>query len=288
MRVDEAGAGEATLPSGGYARALADDAFRSRYRAAYGGEGDPLDALWWLEHPEERAPSGHPAPWAAARASRRRVYAPDCTDADLVAARAAERRAVGVRDAARAALERAQQAEPPRSPARVTPVARTRRSGIPGRLLPLLGAGAAAAVLAAGVASLPTPHVDRPGLARSLQAVFPGATPRPADVRLAVSGAGGETVTRSVDGRAALRITTVLCRGAGRIQVRLSDQTGNGTGMLCVGGRARLTRVLDAMPKDPFVATVVVTGRVAWSVTIADEEPRYDEETWPRCGGVEC
>jgi hypothetical protein len=80
----------------------------------------------------------------------------------------------------------------------------------------------------------------------------------------------------------------VLCRGAGRIEVRLSDREDDGTTMRCVAGRARLTRLVDAMPAHPFLATVVVAGRVAWSVTVADERARYDARDDAPCFGAEC
>lgn len=286
MRIGAAAAGPGTRSPGAYDRALADAAFRERFRSGYRGDADPLDALWWLEHPGDASPAGTESPWAAARRRRRRIYAPGATEAELDAARAAERRAVAVREAANAALEEA--LRPEGATAKTVPADPIRRPrALRPRRLPLLGGIAATAVVAAAVASLPAAHVDRPELARSLQAVFPGAVPRPADLLLALSGDGGETVAREVTGSAPLRITTVLCRGTGWISVRLSDRQDD-TRMRCVAGGARLTRLLDAMPGRPFLATVVVSGRVAWSVTVADEHVRVDAETYPRCFGTEC
>lgn len=51
--------------SGSYERACADEGFLERFRAAYRGQHASLDALWWLEHPGETAPSGAEAPEAA-------------------------------------------------------------------------------------------------------------------------------------------------------------------------------------------------------------------------------
>lgn len=257
---------------------------RNRYRRAYGGEGDPLDALWWLEHPEERSPAGTASPWAELREQRRRLYTATANDDQLARVLALEHRVEALRAAAADALRQALDAHS------VAPAVRPPRGrhGPRRAVLGAVGAVATSAVLAVAVLSLPKPHVDRPELARSLQARFPGATPRPADVRLALSGRGSETVSRSVTGSAQLRITTILCRGSGSIQVRLSDRPGDDSGMPCVGGRARLTRLLDEMPRGPFLATVTVTGRAAWSVTVTDEDVRFDDRTYPRCIGAEC
>ncbi|MCU1472752.1 hypothetical protein, partial [Amnibacterium sp.] len=62
--------------AGFYGRALADPLFRARFEAAYTGEDDPLDALWWLDRPGEAAPSGATAPAAVAATARRALYVP--------------------------------------------------------------------------------------------------------------------------------------------------------------------------------------------------------------------
>jgi hypothetical protein len=59
-----------------YQRARQDAAFLARFTQAYRGSDDPLDALWWQEHPEDVAPSGAPSVSAAAAGLRRAVYAP--------------------------------------------------------------------------------------------------------------------------------------------------------------------------------------------------------------------
>ncbi len=44
-----------------YERALHDRAFLERFARAYRGDAEPLDALWWHEHPDDPSPSGTPA-----------------------------------------------------------------------------------------------------------------------------------------------------------------------------------------------------------------------------------
>jgi hypothetical protein len=57
-----------------YERALAEPRFLRAVRAAYVGPDDLLDALWWLDHPEEPGPSGARPPAAAAAEARRALY----------------------------------------------------------------------------------------------------------------------------------------------------------------------------------------------------------------------
>jgi hypothetical protein len=65
-------------PAGGarsaYERALAEPRFLRAVRAAYVGPDDLLDALWWLDHPLERGPSGARPPATAAAEARRALY----------------------------------------------------------------------------------------------------------------------------------------------------------------------------------------------------------------------
>jgi len=94
-------------PEGGFAvRALADPAFLARFSAAYDGEDDPLDALWWLDRPDERGPSGAVAPGALARTARRALYGPGTDAAALEQYEWAAARAERSRLAAVAALGR--------------------------------------------------------------------------------------------------------------------------------------------------------------------------------------
>ena len=57
-----------------YAHALADAAFRDRVERRYQGTHDRLDALWWLQHPQEAGPSGTPSPDLTLRALRSSLY----------------------------------------------------------------------------------------------------------------------------------------------------------------------------------------------------------------------
>lgn len=52
----------------------ADARFLDRFVAVYRGSFDPLDALFWLDHADEPAPSGAPSPWAAVASARRDLY----------------------------------------------------------------------------------------------------------------------------------------------------------------------------------------------------------------------
>lgn len=62
---------------GAYERGRVDETFLDRFTAAYRGEHAPLDALWWLEHPGETAPSGALAPEAALEPLHRAVFGRD-------------------------------------------------------------------------------------------------------------------------------------------------------------------------------------------------------------------
>ncbi len=92
--------------AGFYARALVDPVFRARFQAAYTGEDDPLDALWWLDRPGEAGPSGAPAPAARAASARRALYGPGTDPAALARYEQAAAEAERSRRAAVAALGR--------------------------------------------------------------------------------------------------------------------------------------------------------------------------------------
>ena len=94
-------------PETGFAaRALTDPAFLARFRAVYEGEDDPVDALWWLDRPEEPGPSGAAAPGAVARSARRALYGPGTDAAAMQEYECAAARAERSRAAAVAALGR--------------------------------------------------------------------------------------------------------------------------------------------------------------------------------------
>lgn len=90
--------------AGFYARALADPSFRARFQAAYTGDDDPLDALWWLDRPGEAAPSGAAAPAALAASARLALYGPGTDPAALARYEQAAAVAERSRRAALAAL----------------------------------------------------------------------------------------------------------------------------------------------------------------------------------------
>jgi hypothetical protein len=152
----------------------------------------------------------------------------------------------------------------------------------------LLAGLAALALAGTAVTVLPGGHVERPDVARSLLAAFPSSAPRHSEVLVEASGRGSESLSRWMTGRAPQRLTTLLCRGDGRVELRYSDRQGEGTWTSCSGAAASLTRLLDAMPKDGFQLTVVVSGDVGWSLAVSNEEVRYDARNYPPCLGVEC
>jgi hypothetical protein len=59
-----------------FERARRDPDYLARLRAAYRGDDDLLDALWWLDRPEEPGPSGAGSPSALLAAARRDLYGP--------------------------------------------------------------------------------------------------------------------------------------------------------------------------------------------------------------------
>lgn len=69
-------------------RVAADPALLTALRRRYPGSGDPLDHLWWTEHPGEPTPEGVEDPRAVLDRSRRDLYRPGAgpQDADRLAA----------------------------------------------------------------------------------------------------------------------------------------------------------------------------------------------------------
>lgn len=94
-----------------YDRARGDSAFLERFTLAYRGGDDPLDALWWHEHPESRAPSGAPPRAAELAELRRAVYAPGADRALAARYRRLQARLEQERAAVRDALAAAEQPE---------------------------------------------------------------------------------------------------------------------------------------------------------------------------------
>lgn len=138
-------------PEQGFAaRALTDPAFLARFSAAYEGEDDPLDALWWLDRPDETGPSGAPAPGALARTARRALYGPGTDSAALEQYECAAARAERSRLAAVSALGRLPVQDPaapvptPAAPGRPPPSLLPRAA-----VRPAVVAAAALAIVAA-------------------------------------------------------------------------------------------------------------------------------------------
>jgi hypothetical protein len=94
--------------TGPYERARADAAFLGRFRDAYAGGDDPLDALWWLEHPTSPAPSGAIAPATLLTEAQRAVYGRAGSEQALEGYALARERAERSRSAALAAVAAAQ------------------------------------------------------------------------------------------------------------------------------------------------------------------------------------
>jgi hypothetical protein len=110
-----------------FQRARRDAAYLARLRAAYQGDDDVLDALWWLDHPTRPGPSGAVAPAARLAAARRDLYGP-AASADA-AARVAEALEAAERSRA-SALSAVALAAPP--PVRAAPAARVAASSVRG------------------------------------------------------------------------------------------------------------------------------------------------------------
>ncbi|MFT2817476.1 hypothetical protein [Leifsonia sp. A12D58] len=60
-----------------YEQALRDDRFRADVTEVYTGQHSVLDALWWLEHPTEPAPSGRTAPATELRDLQHQLFSKD-------------------------------------------------------------------------------------------------------------------------------------------------------------------------------------------------------------------
>jgi hypothetical protein len=65
---------------GVYDRAVRDPGHLRRFTAAYRGGHDPLDALWWRQHPDAPSPSGAPALETQLRELRAALYRPAASE----------------------------------------------------------------------------------------------------------------------------------------------------------------------------------------------------------------
>ncbi|MBW4042159.1 MAG: hypothetical protein HIU86_08530 [Acidobacteria bacterium] len=124
-------------------RVGADASLLAALRRSYAGSGDPLDQLWWAEHPGERTPAGVPDPADTVEAARRSLFRRDAAD---TTAEDVERAAAAVsadRDAARAALLLADEQEKPTAARAAAPVRRARGVLVGAVVVALLVGGAA-------------------------------------------------------------------------------------------------------------------------------------------------
>lgn len=126
-------------------RVAADPALLAALRRGYAGSGDPLDHLWWAEHPGDPTPDGVEDPAAALERARHGLYRPGAGAQDAGRLREADAALAADRDAAVEAL-RSADAE------RLRRRRPEQRNGAPGRSRRLLAAWAVAA-LVVGAAS---------------------------------------------------------------------------------------------------------------------------------------
>jgi hypothetical protein len=129
-------------------RVAADPALLAALRARYAGSGDPLDRLWWAEHPGEPTPAGLADPGAALERSRRDLYRPGSDPGDAARIAEAEADASVDRDDAVRVLA-ALDAERPMAPFRAVGPAGSGRRLLVGAVVAALVIGGAAG-LAAG------------------------------------------------------------------------------------------------------------------------------------------
>ncbi|MEJ3404296.1 hypothetical protein WDJ51_06105 [Rathayibacter sp. YIM 133350] len=73
-----------------YERVIADEALRRSVQQKFAGDGDVIDELWWVDHPDDAAPSGRESPLAQIRVLQRNAYAADGRDRDGAAHQLAE------------------------------------------------------------------------------------------------------------------------------------------------------------------------------------------------------
>jgi hypothetical protein len=125
-------------------RVGADPALLAALRRHHAGAGDPLDQLWWVEHPGERTPAGLADPAREVESARRALFQ---RDADPGAAAEVERAATTADADRRSALLALAAADAERASA--PPAAAGPRAGRPARRV-LAGAAVAPLVIGAG------------------------------------------------------------------------------------------------------------------------------------------
>jgi hypothetical protein len=95
-----------------YEHAVTDAGFCARVASRYAGEHDLLDALWWLDHPDDLAPSGAPSPRRLLSIARRSLYDRQPAPTDLERYTSAADRERSDRTVLVAAVAAAESAEP--------------------------------------------------------------------------------------------------------------------------------------------------------------------------------
>ncbi len=124
--------GSRASSSSPFERASADMAYRARVAAAYDGRRDVLDALWWLEHPDEATPSGRPSPYDEVRRLRAAVYGVDADPRAIDRYGALRAELAGEEAAIRSAVRAADSATPaPTAGASASTPVETERGGPP-------------------------------------------------------------------------------------------------------------------------------------------------------------
>lgn len=195
-------------------RVGADPALLAALRRRYIGSGDPLDVLWWTEHPGERTPAGLPDPADEAEAARRALFQRGATTTTATEVERAVSVATSDREAALRALAEADvEAGPSPTPVGATRAARPTRLVLAGAVVAALLVGAGAGYAAGRFSHAPTPAAfgvfsraqradDRPPSIADLPAVVSRASTR----LLGSSTTSGTSVyaARASDGRVCL------------------------------------------------------------------------------------
>jgi hypothetical protein len=95
-----------------YEHAMADAGFRARVDRGYAGEHDLFDALWWLSHPDDIAPSGAQSPRQLLSLARRSLYGHEPATPEVERYAIAAERERSDREGLVAAVAAAERAEP--------------------------------------------------------------------------------------------------------------------------------------------------------------------------------
>jgi hypothetical protein len=229
--------------------ALQDRRTLRRFAAAYRGDHDPADALWWLGHPLDPAPSGRASPRRSALALNATIYSRGADARTRERYTAALARIEADEQLARAAL------------ASAVPAAS-------GRWRVPVAAGAVAVALAAAATWLLPQQAVPPSAAAetaALRAAFAHAPPASSDLRTVVR------LLRSEEGRAPRGIAAMTGVAVGPATVPLKT-----VGTLATG---RGLRVTLACPVETRYSWLI------WAAPVAYGAPRPQALTAAgRCG----